>query len=134
MDINDLTVGQVMDIKSLFSGGSVAPQYTEHAKCGAGVGMIGKSVIVRTYSAGNWFGELSEKSRSEVVLINARRMYRWWATESISLSAVAIYGIKQDKSEIIEAVDSVWLDAIEIIPCSPLAKASIEGAESVKAK
>lgn len=96
--------------------------------------MIGKKVIIRTHSAGNWFGELSEKDGNEVIIKNARRMWRWWAAESISLSACALYGIKRDKSKIVDAVPSVWLEAIEIIPCTDTAIKSIEGAENAKAE
>ena len=96
--------------------------------------MIGKKVIIRTYSAGVWFGTLSEKSGNEVIISNARRMWRWFAAESISLSAVAIHGIKEDKSQIAEAVPSVWLEAIEIIPCSTKSSDQIEGAENAKAQ
>ena len=79
---------------------------------------IGQEVIIRTYSAGVWFGRLKQKSGNEVILTEARRMWRWWAKESISLSGVALYGIKQEKSRIAGAVESVWLEAIEIIPVS----------------
>ena len=86
---------------------------------------IGKEVIIRTYSAGVWFGRLKEKSGNEVLLTEARRMWRWWAKESISLSGVALYGINQEKSRIAGAIDSVWLQAIEIIPISGKAAESI---------
>ena len=61
----------------------------------------GQEVIIRTYSAGVWFGRLKEKSGNEVILTEARRMWRWWARESISLSGVALYGINQGKSRIL---------------------------------
>lgn len=95
--------------------------------------MIGEKVIIRTYSAGAWFGLLCEKDGNEVILANGRRMWKWWAKESISLSAVALYGIKQDKSKIVEPVDSVWLEAIEIIHCSKVAIVDLEGAPNVQA-
>lgn len=95
--------------------------------------MIGKKVIIRTYSAGVWFGELEQKDGNEVILKNGRRMWKWWAKESISLSAVAKYGIKQDQSKICAPVD-VWLEAIEIIPCSDEAIELIEGSENVEAE
>lgn len=95
--------------------------------------MIGKKVIVRTYSAGVWFGTLTEKDGNEVILGGARRMWRWWAAESISLSAVSIHGINQAKSKIVQGVESVWLEAIEIIPCTDVAIGSLEGAENVEA-
>ena len=93
---------------------------------------IGQEVIIRTYSAGVWFGRLKEKSGNEVILTEARRMWRWWAKESISLSGVALHGIKQEKSHIVGAVDSVWLQAIEIIPISGKAAESIRTAQETQ--
>ena len=93
---------------------------------------IGQEVIIRTYSAGVGFGRLKEKSGDEVILTEARRMWRWWAAESISLSGVALHGIKQDKSRIAVAIDSVWLQAIEIIPISGKAAESIRTAQEAE--
>ena len=92
----------------------------------------GQEVIIRTYSAGVWFGRLKEKSGDEVILTGARRMWRWWAKESISLSGVALHGIKQEKSRIAGAIDSVWLQAIEIIPVSGEAADSIRWAQETE--
>lgn len=125
MNIDDLTIGQAKQLASLL-GGSVAPS-------GTLTSMIGKKCIVRTYSAGVWFGEIAEKAGTEVIVKNARRMWQWWAAESISLSGVAVYGINQDKSKIAPAVESVWLDAIELIPSTDVAIKSIESAKDVKA-
>ena len=93
---------------------------------------IGQEVIIRTYSAGVWFGRLKEKSGNEVILTEARRMWRWWAKESISLSGVALHGINQEKSRIAGAVESVWLQAIEIIPVSGKVAESIHTAQEAK--
>ena len=92
----------------------------------------GQEVIIRTYSAGVWFGRLKEKAGNEVILTEARRMWRWWAKKSISLSGVALYGIKQEDSRIAGAVDSVWLQAIEIIPISGKAAESIRTAQETE--
>lgn len=92
---------------------------------------IGKEVIIRTYSAGVWFGVLSQKAGNEVILTKARRMYQWWAKESISISGVARYGIKQENSKICGEVDSVWLEAIEIIPVTGNSAESIRSALEV---
>lgn len=92
---------------------------------------IGKEVIIRTYSAGVWFGVLKQKAGNEVILTKARRMYKWWAKESISLSGVARHGIKQDDSKICGELDSVWLEAIEIIPVADNAAESIRTAPEV---
>ena len=92
---------------------------------------IGEEVIIRTYSAGVWFGVLKQKAGNEVILTKARRMYKWWAKESISLSGVARHGIKQDDSKICGELDSVWLEAIEIIPVTGNAAESIRTAPEV---
>ena len=134
MNVNDMTLGQVKELMSMFGANSQtsAPVATSAS---SGISFaIGKHVIIRTYSAGVWFGVLSEKSGNEVILSEARRMYRWWAAESVSLSAVALHGIKRDKSKICEAVNNVWLEAIEILPCTDTAIESIKGAENVKAQ
>ena len=93
---------------------------------------IGQEVIIRTDSAGVWFGLLKQKAGNEVILKDARRMWRWWAKESISLSGVALHGIKQEPSRIAGAVDSVWLQAIEIIPISGKAAESIRTAQETQ--
>lgn len=92
---------------------------------------IGKEVIIRTYSAGVWFGVLKQKAGNEVILTKARRMYTWWAKESISLSGVSRHGIKQENSKICGELDSVWLEAIEIIPVTGNAAESISTAPEV---
>ena len=127
MNINDLTIGQAKELASLFNASS-AEKETLGAK------FIGQKVIIRTYSAGVWFGELSEKSGNEVILINARRMWCWQAAKSISLSAVAVHGIDASKSKIAPAVEVVWLEAIEIIPTNSVATESIVEAKDVEAE
>ena len=79
-----------------------------------------------------WFGRLKEKAGDEVILNEARRMWRWWAKESISLSGVALHGINQEKSRIAGAVESVWLQSIEIIPISGKAAESIRTAQETE--
>lgn len=126
MNIDDMTYGELKQIAAMFQTAPAAPETL--------TGMIGKKCIVRTYSAGVFFGEIEQKSGNEVIVKNARRMWRWHAAESISLSAVALHGIKETQSKITESVPSIWLEAIELIPCSDKAIASIEGAPNVKAE
>lgn len=131
MNINDLTIGQAKELTALF--GNAQTQQTQQPQHSLN-SVVGKKCIIRTYSAGVWFGEVAEKSGNEVIIKNARRMWYWHAAESISLSAVALYGINQDKSKIVAAVPTVWLEAIELIPASDKAITSIEGAPNVKAE
>lgn len=94
---------------------------------------LGEKVIIRTYSAGVWFGTLVEKSGSEVILKDARRLYLWKAKESISLSAVAKYGLTEE-SKICTSVEKQWLVAIEILSMTTSAIESIEKQEDVEAE
>lgn len=125
MNINELTIGQAKELEAMFGG---------QQKSSGLNSMIGKKCIIRTYSAGVWFGEIEQKAGNEVIVKNARRMWLWWAEKSISLSGVAVYGIKQDKSKIAPVVQSVWLEAIELIPCTAVAIESIESAKDVEAE
>lgn len=128
IDINQLTIGQARELASLFGGSH------QHESAPSLNSMIGKKVIVRTYSAGVWFGTLREKAGAEVILGAARRMWRWQAAESISLSACALYGIDYSRSKIVAPVDAVWLEAIEIIPCTEQAIFTLERAPHVDAE
>jgi hypothetical protein len=88
--------------------------------------VLNKKCIIRTYSAGVWFGTVKTKEKNEIILENARRLWFWKTKTSISLSSVAIHGVNEDASKICEAVQEVWLQPIEIIPCTPEAITSIE--------
>lgn len=123
--IDQLTIAQAREVARMFA---------ESESCGLGKHLIGRTVIVRTYSAGVHCGTLAQKAGREVIITNARRMWRWWAGESISLSGVAIHGIQQDKSRIAPAVPEIWLEAIEIIPISGAAAASILDAPNANAE
>lgn len=131
MNINDLTIGQAKELASIFGGNANQPSIVR----GIDDFAAGKIVIVRTYSAGVWAGELAQKHRDEVILKNARRMWQWWAEKSISLSAVAVHGINQEKSRIAGPVNEVWLMPIEIIPfCNSAAEKSVMEAGHAVAK
>ena len=92
-------------------------------------------VIVRTYSAGVHAGEMIGRDGREVELRNARRLWSWHtADRGISLSEVATAGINASKSRVCASVSSIILtEAIEIIPASDEARASIEGADVYRA-
>ena len=126
MHLDKLTLGDIKTLKNLLTNQSDSNPINSQ---------LGEKVIIRTYSAGVWFGELKEKSGMEVMLHNARRMYRFWCAKSISLSGVAQYGLNQEKSKICPAVvNKVCLDSIEILSCTDIAIKSIEGAKDVEAQ
>ena len=121
MNIDNLTYGELKEVAKLFNSAS-AEEKTLNT-------FIGMKVIVRTYSAGVWFGTVEEKSKDEVIISNARRLWKWHAKEGISLSGVANFGIKDEESRIETAVASVWLQAIELIACTSERIKSIEDAK-----
>ena len=127
MNIDDLTFGELKQIAAMFSC-----NFSEKME---GLNdQIGTYVIIRTYSAGVWFGKLEKKSGNEVYLSEARRMYKWLCAKSISLSGVAKYGINQEESKICPALPFVWLEAIEILTLSNEAIKSLKGAPDVEAE
>jgi len=86
----------------------------------------GKYVIVRTYSAGVFAGNLVSRKGQEVVLNNARRIWYW--DGAASLSQLAMEGTSKPENckfpcevEIVEL-----LQAIEIIYCTKKAEESIK--------
>lgn len=84
-------------------------------------------VIVRTYSAGVFAGELESRDGKEAHLRNARRIWYWEG--AATLSQLAMEGTKApSKCKFPCPVDSILLtEAIEIIQTTPAARKSIEG-------
>lgn len=83
-------------------------------------------VIVRTYSAGCFAGELVKRVGKEVTLANARRLWYW--TGAATLSQLAQSGsTKSAQCKFPEAVSQIVLtEAIEVISATDVAKVSIE--------
>ncbi len=87
---------------------------------------MSKYVIVRTYSAGVFAGELESRTGQEVVLRNARRLWYW--AGAASLSQLATSGTSRPKDcKFPVVVDRVeLLQAIEILDVTADARKSIE--------
>jgi hypothetical protein len=83
-------------------------------------------VIVRTYSAGVFAGELESRNGQEVILKNARRIWYW--SGAASLSQLAMEGTKAPENcKFPCPVDRITLlQAIEILNCTEEAKKSIQ--------
>ena len=82
-------------------------------------------VIVRTYSAGVFAGNLESRKGQEVVLRNARRLWYW--SGAASLSQLAMEGTKDPGNcKFPCEVDRVELiQAIEILDVTPAAMKSL---------
>jgi hypothetical protein len=91
-----------------------------------------KYVIIRTYSAGVHAGYLKSRDGKEVELTDARRIWYW--DGAATLSQLAKDGVsKPDNCKFPEKIDSIILtEAIEIIPCTEKARASIESVKPWK--
>ena len=84
-----------------------------------------KLFIVRTYSAGVFFGQITSRKGQEVVMKNARRLWYW--DGAASLSQLAVEGTSKPKTcKFPCAVSEVTLlQAVEILPVTPKAAKSI---------
>jgi hypothetical protein len=82
--------------------------------------------IVRTYSAGVFFGEVASRKGQEVTLKNARRLWFW--AGAASLSQLAVDGTsKPSECKFPVAVASIELmQVIEILEVTPKAASSID--------
>ncbi len=84
-------------------------------------------VIVRTYSAGVFAGDLVSRNGQEVVLSNARRLWYWDGAST--LSQLAMEGTKKpnDCKFPCEVNQVTLLQAIEILTVTDEAQKSIKG-------
>jgi hypothetical protein len=87
---------------------------------------VAQYVIVRTYSAGCFAGELAARTGKEVTLRNARRLWYWKG--AATLSQLAVEGTSRPtECKFPAPVPSIDLtEAIEVITTTPAGRASIE--------
>lgn len=91
-----------------------------------------KTVIVRTHSAGVWFGKVKTLEGSIAIITEARRLWYW--SGAASLSQLATEGTKRPNdckfTLTINDEDGVYLpQVIEVLPCTVQ---SIENINDVK--
>ena len=82
-------------------------------------------VIVRTYSAGVFAGNLMSRDGKEVVLNNARRIWYWKGAASLSQLAMEGTSDPTNCKFPCEVVEITLTEAIEIIRCTKKAEKSI---------
>ena len=118
MNLNDLTIGEAKQLAQLFSGAEKSSSLNA---------MIGKNVIVRTYSAGVFSGYLAKKDGQEVILNNARRIWYWDGAASLSQLAMEGTSKPENCKFPCEVAEITLMQVIEIIPCTNKAIKSIKG-------
>lgn len=115
MNIEDLTIKQVKELKCLIGGDK-----TEASCCHP---MVGRRCLVRTYSAGVHIGDVVKIDGMECYLKNSLRLWKWEGG-GLSLSAVANNGIKGGR---LNETGEVYLtNAIEFIPTTKEAEKTFE--------
>ena len=86
--------------------------------------------IIRGDRSGVFYGEIARRDGREVEIRNCRRLWFW--SGAASLSQLAAEGVKNpDDCNFTVTVDELTiLDAIELIPCTESACASIDGVKA----
>ena len=85
---------------------------------------MGEFVVVRTYAAGVHVGELVSVTEKQVMLRDARRLWRWRGANT--LHEVALRGVAEEWTRISEPVARVLLlDSVEAIEATPEAAANL---------
>ena len=121
-DIDNFTLGQLKQISALANSQIAQPQQSDKPHP-----FVGKYVIARCYAAGVHAGEVVSVDGENVILKDSRRLWSWKAKEGVALSGVAQAGVQSSCK--IDAVNpEIALTGVcELIPCSAVAKESIDG-------
>jgi hypothetical protein len=121
MNIEELTLKQIREIAALVNGTVAQPaQTTRHP-------FVGKYVIARCYAAGVHAGEVVSVDGENVILKDSRRLWSWKAKDGIALSGVAQTGVQPDCKIDVVNPEIALIGVCELIPCSTVAKESIDG-------
>jgi len=87
-------------------------------------------VIVRTYSAGVFAGFLKSRNGKEVILNQARRLWRWAGAASLSQLAMDGTSDPDNCKFPCEVDDIVLTEAIEVIAATEMSRESIAGVKT----
>jgi hypothetical protein len=88
--------------------------------------LVGKKVIVRADRAGVFFGTLTEKQGSEVVLTNARKLFYWNGANAVEELSVNGTTKANDCKFTVVVEEMTILNVIQIISCTEKSISNIE--------
>lgn len=91
-----------------------------------------KKYLIRTYSAGVWYGNIKEHEGSEVILINARRIWYWSGAASLSQLATKGTSRPRDCKFTITITDEEGIFLPQVIEILPVSKEAQESIDNVK--
>jgi len=126
MKIDELTIGEAKQLASV-------SQHHTATSDSIFAHNIGQYCIVRSSQSGVHAGTVEQVTHSgdglcTVVVRNARRLWKWKTTGGVSLSAVATSGIVASESKVEPEIKTHTICGVcEIIPCTTIAKESING-------
>lgn len=128
MNIDDLTLGQVKELRAM-SSLQAAPQSSIYSN------LVGNYVIVRSRNEGVNAGTVKIADETGIVLTNARRLWRHRPANQNEGGAwyesVALHGLAPDYTRISEAVPEKGIvENYSFTICTTAAKSSIEGFEN----
>lgn len=118
MNIDNLTFGEIKQIAAMF--GTAQQVSASHP-------MVGRYVIVRCSGAGVHAGVLVSQDGNQAILKDSRRLWFWKAKNGIALSGLSQFGLQSGKVDTV-IPEIALIGVIEIIPCSEVAKESINAA------
>jgi hypothetical protein len=115
-----LSIDEFSELQTYNYGAIAAPVPKPHPFCE-------RICIVRTESAGVFIGKVRSVIGSNVLLENARRLWRWSGAASLSQLAVDGTSDPDNCKFPVEVPEIFLMGAIEIIPASEKAVSSIIG-------
>ena len=92
MNIDDLTLGQLRELKKVFLG-EVGP-----SRAPVSSRFMGRYCVVRCRGAGVHAGIVGDIDDNFLLLKESRRLWGWDNKKGFTLSCVALYGIDEDSS------------------------------------
>lgn len=117
MNLDEMTIGEAKELAALFSNTPASKSIAKHP-------FIGKYCVVRTYSAGVHLGTVKSVDGSQVILDDARRLWKWEG--AFTLHEVSQTGVAKT-SRIAAEVPTISLsDMVELIPTSEKARKTFE--------
>lgn len=115
MNIDELTIGEVKELSAMFGANQVAsPKHP----------FVGKHCVIRTYSAGVHLGTIKSVDGSQVIVEDARRLWKWEG--AFTLNEVALTGVFKTSRIAVEVPTLSLSDMVELIPTSEKARKSFE--------
>lgn len=88
--------------------------------------------IVRGDRSGVFFGEIAARDGREVTIADCRRLWYWDGAASLSQLATEGTAAPQRCRFTVSVSELIILDAIELLPCTAAAAASIEAVQEWK--